>query len=172
MEIWKDVKGYEGKYLISSTGRVMSCERCASDGRKIKQKILNPTRGKCPYLSVMLVGNGKNKRVYIHRMVAESFVDNKTRGRVVNHIDGNKLNNYPINLEWCSSKQNNEHAIKTGLMVKTRHPLQASRDDGYGLFFPSIHSAISHGFTSALIWAVLQNKQNTHKGFKWQSLRK
>lgn len=170
-EIWKEVKNYEGKYLVSNKGRVRSLERKASDGRRVREKMLKQTLGKCPYISSMLVGNGKNKRIYIHRLVAEAFLEEKPGRLIVNHLDGNKLNNNVNNLEWCTTKENNAHAIDNGLAVKVKHPLQASNEYGYGLFFPSVYSAKSHGFTRGLIWAVLNKKQKKHKGFKWDSLK-
>lgn len=57
-----------------------------------------------------------NKRyVFLHRLVAEIFVDGKTPNSVVNHIDGNKLNNKASNLEWCSTQHNIIHAYLHGL---------------------------------------------------------
>lgn len=57
-----------------------------------------------------------NKRyIPLHRLVAEIFVDGKTPYSIVNHLDGNKLNNKASNLEWCSSQRNNIHAYLLGL---------------------------------------------------------
>lgn len=59
--------------------------------------------------------NGIKKQLYAHRMVAETFIPNPLNKTCVNHIDGNKLNNNINNLEWVSKKENNNHALKTGL---------------------------------------------------------
>ncbi|HDX9078070.1 TPA: NUMOD4 motif-containing HNH endonuclease [Klebsiella oxytoca] len=171
MEMWKPVDGFVGHYEISNLGRVKSLERQGVDGRRIREKILRPTKSQCPYLSVMLVRASSKKRVAVHRMVADAFVKNKFEHNVVNHIDGNKLNNHASNLEWCTHGHNVRHAIQQNLYEKNRHPIQAERPDGTGYFFPSILSAYKHGFTKTLIWACIHGKQITHKGMTWSSLK-
>lgn len=93
MEIWKDIKGYEGLYQVSNLGRVKS-----------SKKILSPS--KTEYLKVSLSKNGAQNTHYIHRLVAQAFIDNKSNLPFVNHIDENKHNNNVNNLEWCDNKYN------------------------------------------------------------------
>lgn len=93
MEIWKDIKGYEGLYQVSNLGRVKS-----------NKKILSPS--KTEYLKVSLSKNGVQSTYYIHRLVAQTFIDNKNNLTHVNHIDENKYNNNVNNLEWCDNKYN------------------------------------------------------------------
>ena len=66
------------------------------------------------YARIVVYTNGKHQSVCVHRLVADVFVAGE-RLEQVNHIDGNKLNNKAENLEWCTRKQNAEHAVALGL---------------------------------------------------------
>ena len=103
-EIWKCVNGYE-EYLVSNYGNIKS--------RKYgKEKMLSFTKDKDGYYKVKLYKNKKCKVAYIHRLVAETFIDNPNNYNVVNHIDENKQNNNVKNLEWCSIKYNNNYGTR------------------------------------------------------------
>ena len=122
MEKWKDIKGFEGKYQISSEGRLKGCvPKWNGNGWEKREEQLykanvNKTLG---YKQFSLVIEPKKyKKSYIHRLVAEHFVDNPKNYRVVNHIDGNKLNNHYTNLEWCTQSQNSKHALDMGLIQR------------------------------------------------------
>lgn len=113
MEIWKDIKGYEGYYQISNYGDVKSVERNII-GRNRKEIILKGGfDGK--YFFVILQKNCIKKHFKIHRLVALNFIDNPLNKPEVNHIDGNKLNNHVNNLEWNTMSENQKHAFKIGL---------------------------------------------------------
>lgn len=71
------------------------------------------------YLQIHTTRNGKQYMRYIHRLVAECYLDNPKGLREVNHIDGNKQNNSVENLEWCTTRDNHLHAYKTGLKPNT-----------------------------------------------------
>ena len=117
-EVWKDVKGFEGVYKVSSHGRIYSLPRKDARGHSIKGKLLKPgVPGNHGYYVVNLMCD-KNKRlaVPVHRIVAENFIDNPNNVKTVNHIDGNKLNNSVKNLEWMTHEENLRHALKNGLM--------------------------------------------------------
>lgn len=120
MEIWKDVKGYEGFYQVSNTGRVKSLDRTIyfSDGRirKYAGQILNRnSKTSSGYKQCILKVNGISKYAYIHRLVAETFIENPKNKREVNHINGNKDDNRVENLEWVTASENDYHAVKSGL---------------------------------------------------------
>lgn len=129
-EIWKDIKGYEKLYQISNLGRVRSLNHIASKGVKdimYKGKILKPfLDGKKNYLQVCLSKNNQKKKFLIHRLVAETFIDNFEHKREVNHKDGNKQNNCVDNLEWVTSKENKKHAWENGYYDTDRFKIRKS----------------------------------------------
>jgi len=103
---WRTVAGYE-RYLVSREGLVYSTIR---SGRYLKPTVLNSGY---EYVSLMAVGASKPEKQLVHRLVAAAFCLGD--GEVVNHKDGNKLNNHADNLEWCSYAHNNDHARDAGL---------------------------------------------------------
>ena len=107
-EIYKDISGYEGKYAVSNLGNVMSMNYLNTK----KPRVMSPVKHHLGYLFVHL---GYNKIRMVHPLVAEAFIPNPENKKFVNHIDGNKQNNKVTNLEWVTSKENMNHAIKTGL---------------------------------------------------------
>src|SRR6185312_4371733 len=121
-EIWKDIPNYEGQYQISNLGRVKSLARTIQykPGYKsggihtIKQDIIlkNILKSSGYYVVKLSVGN---KQTSIHRLIAENFIPNPTCLPHVNHINGIKTDNRIENLEWCTPRENNIHAYKSGL---------------------------------------------------------
>ena len=105
-EIWKDIKGYEGLYQISSFGRVKKTRN--------KEKIMKGRiRGK-GYLAVTLLDkHGEQKDFYIHRLVAEAFIPNLDNLPQVNHKSEIKTDNNVENLEWCDNLYNVNYGTRT-----------------------------------------------------------
>ena len=99
-EIWRDVVDYEGLYKISNLGDVFSY---------YSNRILSPGTTRDGYKYVFLFKNKKKKLYTIHRLVAESFLDNPNNLPCINHKDENTLNNNVDNLEWCTIQYNNTH---------------------------------------------------------------
>lgn len=108
-EVWKDVKGYEGLYQVSNQGRVKSFRESTKYGMQ-KEYILKPSLINSGYHVVTLYApNRPKKKFQIHRLVAETFIDNENNLPCVNHKDENKLNNCVDNLEWCTYEYNNNY---------------------------------------------------------------
>lgn len=97
----KEIKG--SSYKISLSGEVFS----GKTGKKMKTNISN-----CGYETLVLSIDGVYKRKYIHRLLAETYIDNPDNLPCVNHIDCNKLNNILENLEWCTYKENYNHFLE------------------------------------------------------------
>ena len=114
LEEWKKVENYD--YEISNLGNIRSLDR--DNGHR--GKILKPTINDKGYLYIQMSKNSKIRPGVIHRLVAIAFKPNPLNKRCVNHNDGNKLNNYSSNLEWSTHKENNDHAMELGLMIKAK----------------------------------------------------
>lgn len=103
---WKDIKGFEGLYKINSNGDIKSLSRIVKckDGtlKPIKERIVKVGNNGSGYLFVYLWKNNISHRYYVHRLVAETFIENPNNLLEVNHIDNNKANNNVDNLEWCN----------------------------------------------------------------------
>jgi len=121
-EIWKDIVGYEGFYLVSNLGNVKSIDRYVKHNygdlsRRIQKGgnrnlIFNSDK----YYCVTLSKNGKHKTFTVHRLVAIAFLENPLNLAIVNHKDGIKTNNHYTNLEWCTTQQNTQHATENNLI--------------------------------------------------------
>jgi hypothetical protein len=117
MENWKAVEGYEGLYEVSDQGRVRSLDRYTTGKRNrlIKGKVLANAHNELGYCIVQLCKDGVPKKTRVHRLVARAFIPNPEEKPYVNHLDGNPSNNTAQNLEWCTQKENIQHAYATGL---------------------------------------------------------
>lgn len=102
---WKPVVGFENYYEVSNLGDVRSLR----SGR-LRKPVKNSQNG---YLTMVLCGKDIKKTVYVHRLVAEAFVENPHGLDFINHKDENKLNNRADNLEWCTKAYNNTYNGKT-----------------------------------------------------------
>lgn len=104
-EVWKDVKGYEGRYAISNKGNLYSYHTKGLRSVSVRED---------GYNVCSLYKDKKRSNHYIHRLVIMHFSKEPPK-ETVNHIDGNKSNNCIDNLEWMSYTENNKHAVESGL---------------------------------------------------------
>lgn len=172
-EVWKDIPNYDGIYKVSNHGRVKSLRRYTMHRgflRLIKPRILKHGHDSYGYPMVCLTKDGVPKTVLVHKLVAKAFILNQENKPQVNHIDGNKANNYTSNLEWVTNQENVIHAFRTGisnadhctgerswitkltnqdilsirkLMSQPNKPTQQSIADQHGVSQMTIHSIIT-----------------------------
>lgn len=116
----KSIPGYEGKYTISPEGAIWS---------NISNRFMKTQLNKMGYCVVTLVrGKGKTrlaKTHTVHRLVATTYIPNNLNKPCINHINGVKTDNAKKNLEWCTQKENVQHANRIGLCGRNRgdaHP--------------------------------------------------
>lgn len=169
-EIWKDIPGYEGLYVVSSFGRIKSINYhntgCSRIMRQTKRN---------GYLSVGLFKGGKQKMFLAHRLVALVFIPNPHNLPQVNHKDEDKTNNCVENLEWCDASYNrnfgtcNQRAAKT----KSKSILQYDLEGNLVREWSSI-SEINRelGYHTSHISACARGMLNTMYGYKWKYTKK
>ena len=122
----KPVRGYEGSYVVDQFGRVYGVDRTTTvldngrtyekpiAGKQMKQSL--HTKG---YKTVSLTKDGKTKTHFVHRLVAEAFIDNPDNLPMVNHKDEDKTNNFLENLEWCTASYNRTYGKAVEKHAKT-----------------------------------------------------
>lgn len=126
MENWKQFR--DTFYEISDNGSVRTIPHnvLKSNGKNhtIKQTVLKPAIDNKGYFRCAIIVGKKLTTFKVHRLVAECFCENPNCYPQVNHIDGNKLNNNVVNLEWCTNSQNVQHAFDTGLTKNIYQPVK------------------------------------------------
>lgn len=133
-ENFKEINGFNGKYLIGDHGTVVSTEFRNNITTKKRHKKIKATDNGNGYQIVFLGNNGKRERHYVHRLVAEAFLPKAEGKDVVNHKDWNKRNNAVENLEWCTQKENIKHSAD-----RMRHPKAKCKPTSTGHKYISIY---------------------------------
>lgn len=193
-EIWKPIKGYEGRYEVSNFGSVKSLDRIVdrldNKGRPsyvtVKGRMLKPTlsvRNTGGYETVKLMIDNKGKTKKVHRLVAEAFIPNPNKYPEVNHKNEVKTNNHMSNLEWCTKEYNNSYGTRYKRIHSHPNSIIAMKEFGKPMrkkvkatclktgvtkIYKSMLSAENDGFDSGHISKVCKGKRKQHKGFKWE----
>lgn len=126
-ETWKDIKNFEGMYQVSNLGRVRSVDRFDNMGRLRKGNIKVARDNGHGYLAVQMYKDNQQKIRYVHRLVAQTFLDNPDNKPEVHHIDSDRGNNVIDNLQWVTSKENNSFPEHIESMKKNPKWLENSR---------------------------------------------
>lgn len=182
-EIWKDVVGYEGYYAVSNKGRIKSLSRdilCKNRVIHTQDKLMEITPNVGGYNYITLSKEGSYKKHFVHRLVAQAFIENPNNYPHVDHIDTNVNNNCSDNLRWVTPSLNmqneltKEHVSK-GLKEKINKswnctPIVQLQGDLLINQYPSIAEAERQGFGYSGIQKCLYKKQKTHKGYSWMYL--
>ena len=185
-EIWKTVVSdgeiYEGLYKVSNWGRILSLNY-RNTGRAEVMKTSEDTGG---YLVVVLSKNGEYKTCKVHRLVAETFLENPENLPEVNHKDEDKTNNFVFlnedgsvdkeksNLEWKNHRDNCNHGTRNERMRKaltngklSKPVLQFTLDGEFVREYPSVNECGRNGFNFKKVSRCCLGKQKTHKGFRF-----
>jgi hypothetical protein len=176
---WKDVKGFDEYYKISDQGDIIRKERIIE--RKshgtfvVPEKKISPVYDKDGYLKTAFRVDGKRYYRRVHRLVAETFLNNPNNYPVVNHKNGIKDDNRVENLEWCTVAENTQHAFdvlgRIGQNGGTnKRVAKINKETGELLeVFESIKEAADSVNTkTTCIWRAMQRDDYTSHGFKWE----
>lgn len=168
----KDIPGFEGKYAVTSCGKVWSYKY---------KKFLKPktVRG---YHMVDLFKNGEGKKspIYVHRLVAITYIPNPDNLPCVNHKDESRTNNCVGNLEWCSYQYNNTYGtrmekVKASGATKNlwKYGVEAIKQAVLcvetGVVYESeMEAARQLGISHSHIGCCCNGKRKTTGGYHWQ----
>lgn len=123
------------------------------------------------YKFVTLLINGKQKRMRVHRMVAETYIDNPDNKPYVNHKDGKRDNNVVSNLEWVTPSENIVHAVQTGLMKsgRQRAVIQYDLNGNEMMTFSGVTEAAREtGCQQSKITLCCQRERETTNDYQWR----
>jgi NUMOD4 motif-containing protein/HNH endonuclease len=175
-EVWKDIRGYEGLYQISSLGRIKSlpkhywCGLNHASKKEMKEMYMKFNPNQDGYYLVGLSKNGEQKRFSVHRLVAKAFIPNPKNKPQVNHIDCNIINNSVSNLEWSTNLENQLHAV-----VNNRYRTKISNTDiikitEYAKVGGYTHDEIAYMFSvnQSTITRIINNDRRKHRSLTFK----
>lgn len=159
-EEWRPIKGYDGLYLISASGAIYS---------NYTQRIMRQTINKKGYKAVSLCKDGKRKVREVHRIIAETFLENTIDGYAeVNHKDGIKTNNALENLEWVTKGGNLQHAYRKLNRKTAGKPIRCI--DTGAEYASAADAGRSTGINATAIRQVLCGIKKHAGGRQWENI--
>ena len=168
-EIWRPVKGYEGRYEVSNLGRVRSLNYRMKPGRV---QVLKPAKNSDGYLNVHLYAGDGGKSIKVHRIVAAAFIPNPDNLPEINHKNEKKDDNRVENLEWCSRDENMRYGTISERIIKKQSRSVVALDPVTHRVvyrFGSAEMTRSFGFTPSEVSRCCRKARGrkTHKGLLW-----
>ena len=173
-EEWRDIPGYEGFYQVSNLGRVKRIK--AGHGTK-SGTVLKTVTDSNGYILVGLCKNAKQQLYLAHRLVAQAFIPNSKNKPEIDHIDGNRQNNYVNNLRWVTHKENinnpytikkigRAHIGKYGILHPKTKPIVCIDT---GRLFSGIYEATRElKINKSSISSALTGRYKTAGGYRWR----
>lgn len=183
MARWKEINGYEGKYIISDYGKIINI---------LSLSEMKPFTTSTGYKRIQLSQNGIRKKHFLHRLVADAFIPNPNNHPIINHKDENPSNNNYLNLEWCSYQYNATYGNAiTKRVAHTDYKNRKTRDIAtykrgvdscaskhvyqfdlcgnlIGEYNCCVDAAKVNNFDSVSIGKACNGRLIIYKGFKWQ----
>ena len=160
MEIWKTIINHED-YEVSNNGNIRN---------KHNKELIIGDINTSGYRRVIFY-YGNKKRYFVHRLVALHFCDGFLDNLIVNHIDGNKLNNKASNLEWVTRSENDKHAFNNNLRKANNCTKVAKLNLQTGEIieaYNSISEAKENNKKASNISAVCSGKGKSSGSFGWK----
>ena len=189
IEQWRtavyDGEVYEGLYKVSNLGKILSLNYRNTG----KAELMTPVEDKGGYFQVGLSKNGNMKMCYVHRLVAETFLENPENKPCINHkIEGEKgkkinmvifnedgsIDKERTSIEWATYEENNNYGGHNERISKTmtngklsKRVLQLSLSGDLIREWESTQECGRNGFNQGNVWSCCNGKQKTHKGFRF-----
>lgn len=167
---WNPIKGFDG-YFINTDGQIKSTRSF----KGTQERILKPNKNQQGYITYNLMRCGKVFRKPLHRLLMETFKQNKDNLPCINHIDGNILNNSLDNLEWCTYSHNNKEAYRLGLKkprIKEKEIVQLTKDYKIVTFWKSANEIKRQlGYSVGNICEVCNCNRKSAYGYIWRYVK-
>lgn len=174
-EEWRDIVGYNGKYQVSSLGRIKSLRDGYGNPR---EKILKQAKMKNGYLYAQICKEGKIKTCRVNRLVGNAFIENPHNFRCFNHRNEDKTDNRAVNLEPCTHKYNSNYGTCQQRRVEStdykaiaeklyRQVYQYDKQGNLIKIWYSTMECGRNGYNQGHVTSCCNGKLKHYKGYIW-----